>query len=187
MTSATRFSTPKPPLEPELYGYGAWGRYSAWGAGVERTIDYEGGRIVTARDTLRAGANAFGTVPGVALGAGDTPLQGNVTWSGSLIGVDLGQAMLPPVFGDAELSVELSSLDGTALFDELTVYVDGVSSPIFGLTSLEYTIDVAGNSFSDEDGHVRGGFFGPAHEEMAGVLDDRVAEVNLLAGFGGKR
>ena len=22
--------------EPELYGYGAWGQYSAWGAGVER-------------------------------------------------------------------------------------------------------------------------------------------------------
>ena len=31
--------------EPELYGYGAWGRYSAWGAGVERTIDYESGRV----------------------------------------------------------------------------------------------------------------------------------------------
>ncbi len=172
--------------EPELYGYGAWGRYSAWGAGVERTIEYEGGRVVEAHDSLRAGADAFGTAPGAALGQGDDPLQGNVTWSGSLIGVDLGQAMLPPVFGDAELSVELSSLTGTALFDDLTVHVDGVSSD-FRVSSKSYAIDVAGNSFSDQDGRLQGGFFGPAHEEMAGVLDDRTAEVNLLAGFGGKR
>ena len=113
-------------------------------------------------------------------------MQGNVTWSGSLIGVDLGQAMLPPVFGAAEISVDLSSLDGTALFDDLKVYADGVSSD-FRVSSREYAIDVAGNSFSDGDGRVHGGFFGPAHEEMAGVLDDRTPEVNLLAGFGGTR
>ena len=172
--------------QPELYGYGAWGRYSAWGAGVERTIEYEGGRIVGTRDTLRAGVNAFGTVPTAALGEAPTTLQGNVTWSGSLIGIDRGQAMLPPVFGDAELSVELSTLQGAAVFDDLTVHVDGTSSD-FRSPRLEYTIGVAGNSFSDQDGRVLGGFFGPAHEEMAGVLDDRTPEVDLLAGFGGKR
>ena len=171
--------------EPELYAYGAWGRYSAWGAGVARTIEYADGYVVNVRDTLRAGADAFGTAPGVDLGA-QTLLQGEVTWSGSLIGVDLGQAMLPPVFGDAELSVALSSLDGTARFDDLTVHVDGVLSD-FRASSLEYAIDVTGNAFSDENGRVHGGFFGPAHEEMAGVLDDRTAEVNLLAGFGGQR
>ena len=171
--------------EPELYGYGAWGRYSAWGAGVERTIQYERQDFVEARDALRAGADAFGTAPGVALSE-QTLLQGTVTWSGSLIGVDLGQAMLPPVFGDAELSVELSSMEGTAAFDELEVYVDGASSD-FRASSLEYAIDVTGNAFSDENGKVRGEFFGPAHEEMAGVLDNRTPEVNLLAGFGGKR
>ena len=94
--------------------------------------------------------------------------------------------MLPPVFGDAEVSVELSSLKGTAAFDELQVYVDGVSAD-FRASSLEYAIDVTGNAFSDENGNIRGEFFGPAHEEMAGVLDDRTPEVNLLAGFGGKR
>ena len=171
--------------EPELYGYGAWGSYSAWGAGVERTIHYEGGRIIDATDTLRAAADAFGMVPGGSLAA-NTALQGKVTWSGSLIGVDLGQAMLPPVFGDAELAVELSTLRGTASFDDLTVHVDGMSSD-FRALELRYDIGVAGNAFSDEDGHVRGGFFGPAHQEMAGVLDDRAADVNLIAGFGGKR
>ena len=172
--------------EPELYGYGAWGRYSAWGAGVERTIEYEGGRIVTADDTLRAGADAFGMAPGVDLADMHAPLQGTVTWSGSLIGVDLGQAMLPPVFGDAELRVELSTLQGTATFDDLTVYVGG-DTGAFRSRRLEYAIGVAGNDFSDEDGRLAGGFFGPGHEEMAGVLDDRRATVNLLAGFGGTR
>ena len=172
--------------EPELYGYGAWGDYSAWGAGVERTIHYEGGRIVTARDTLRAGADAFGMVPPASLADADAPLQGGITWSGSLIGVDLGRAMLPPVFGDAELQVELSTLQGTASFDDLTIHVDGVSSA-FRAPHLEYAIGVTGNSFSDNDGRVRGGFFGPAHEEMAGVLDDRTAAVNLIAGFGGQQ
>jgi len=172
--------------EPELYGYGAWGEYSAWGVGVERVLGYEERNgDVLAHDALRAGADAFGTAPGVTLGE-QTLLRGTVTWSGSLIGVDLGQAMLPPVFGDAELSVELSSLKGTAAFDELQVYVDGASSD-FRASTLEYAIDVTGNAFSDENGNVRGEFFGPAHEEMAGVLDDRSPEANLLAGFGGKR
>ena len=171
--------------DPELYGYGAWGEYSAWGAGVERTIRYEGGQVVDATDTLRAAADAFGMAPGGSLAA-NMALQGAVTWSGSLIGVDLGQAMLPPVFGDAELEVELSTLRGTASFDDLTVHVGGVPSD-FRARELEYDIGVAGNAFSDEDGHVRGGFFGPAHQEMAGVLDDRTADVNLIAGFGGRR
>ena len=170
--------------EPELYGYGAWGRYSAWGAGVDRTIRYQGGRTVEATDTLRAGADAFGLSPGVSLAEANAPLQGGITWSGSLIGVDLGQTMLPPVFGDAELQVELSTLRGTASFDDLTVHVDGVSST-FRVPRLEYDIGVTGNSFSDSDGRVRGGFYGPAHEEMAGVLNDRSFSVNLMAGFGG--
>ncbi len=172
--------------EPELYGYGAWGRYSAWGAGVERTIDYESGRVVTADDRLRAGADAFGMTPSTDLADAHAPLQGGITWSGSLIGVDLERPMLPPVLGDAELQVELSTLQGTAMFDNLTVHIDGASSA-FRSTRLEYAIGVSGNSFSDDDGRIRGGFFGPAHEEMAGVLHDRTAGVNLLGGFGGKR
>ena len=172
--------------EPELYGYGAWGQYSAWGAGVERTVEYEGGRIVEATDTLRASADAFGMAPSAVLAEAHAPLQGGITWSGSLMSVDLGQAMLPPVFGNAELQVDLSTLEGTATFDNLAVHVDGLSSN-FRTPRLGYDIGVAGNSFSDDQGRVRGRFYGPAHEEMAGVLDDRTANVNLLAGFGGKR
>ncbi len=171
---------------PELYGYGAWGRYSAWGAGVERTIEYQGERIVEATDTLRASADAFGMAPGMSLAEAHGSLQGGITWSGSLIGVDLGQPMLPPVFGNAELRVELSTLQGTASFDALTVHVGGVPSP-FRDPDLHYAIGVTGNAFSDAEGRVLGGFYGPGHEEMAGVVNDRAPSVNLIAGFGGTR
>ena len=94
----------------------------------------------------------------------------------------------PPVAGDAELRVHLETLDGTAGFDNLTVHTDGAQQP-FRAPSLEYSIAIADNafSFSNANARVQGGFFGPAHEEMAGVLEDRSPEVNLLAGFGGTR
>ena len=113
-------------------------------------------------------------------------MTGSVSWSGSLLGVDLGQRMLPPVFGEAELNVELSDLSGTARFHDLTVVVDGKSSA-FRSPDLQYGIDVASNTFSDADGHIEGRFFGPAHDEMAGVLHDTTSNVNMLAGFGGAR
>lgn len=176
--------------DPEIYGYGAWGRHSAWGAGVERTInhDVEGNNVVT-EDRLRAGADAFGVAPTESLSDGfaaQGALQGSVTWSGSLIGVDLGSAHLPPVFGDAEVTVDLTSLDGTANFNNLTVVNNGQAGT-FRAPNLDYAIEVTGNSFSDSGGRVHGGFFGPAHEEMAGVLRDEASNVNLLGGFGGTR
>lgn len=170
--------------EPEVYGLGAWGRYSAWGAGVERTFGLEdGGKRF--HDRLRAGADAFGISPGANLADSLAP-RGTATWSGSLIGVDLGQGMLPPVFGEAELEVDLSTLGGTIRFSNLTVFV-GNQPGAFRSPGLEYDVRVSANSFSDPDNRLRGGFFGPAHEEMAGVLDDRRSHVNLIAGFGGRR
>lgn len=174
--------------EPELYGYGAWAQYSAWGAGVERTLEYvDDGLEVIARDQLRAGADAFGMAPSMTLAELHTPQSlGSATWTGSLIGVDLGSANLPPVFGDAELGVDLATLDGTAQFDNLTVHDDGEAVD-FRSPSLMYDIEVTENSFADADGHVAGSFFGPAHEEMAGILNDQSSGVELLAGFGGTR
>ena len=182
--------------EPEIYGYGAWGDYSAWGVGVERTIRYESGDpnvilsqtgiIVDAYDDFRAGADAFGISPETELGDAQQTMGGNATWTGSLLGVDLGQAMLPPVFGRAELNIDLVDLSGTARFDDLTVVIDGTRST-FRRSQIEYAVDIDGNTFTDGDGRIAGGIFGPAHEEMAGVLYDLRQEVNLVAGFGGKR
>ena len=172
--------------EPEIYGFGAWGRHSAWGAGVERTISYEvQGNDVVTEDRLRAGADAFGIVPTASLSDEHGP-QGSVTWSGSLIGVDLGSAHLAPVFGDAEITVDLTTLQGDAEFNNLVVVNNGAAST-FRAPNLDYAIAVTGNSFSDSGGRIAGGFFGPAHEEMAGVLRDEALNVNLLGGFGGKR
>ena len=174
--------------EPELYGYGAWGQYSAWGAGVERMLEYEDdGSEVFARDQLRAGADAFGVAPSMTLAELHAAESlGSATWTGSLIGVDLGSAHLPPVFGDAELAVDLTTLDGSAQFENLTVLDDGEAIG-FRSPDLMYDIGVTGNSFSDADGHMAGSFFGPVHEEMAGILNDQTQGVELLAGFGGTR
>ena len=172
--------------EPEIYGFAAWGRYSAWGAGVERTIshDVQGNDVVT-EDRLRAGADAFGIAPTTSLSDEHGP-QGSVTWTGSLIGIDLGNAHLAPVFGDAAVTVDLANLEGTAEFDNLTVVNNGEVST-FRAPNLDYAIKVTGNTFSDSGGRIAGGFFGPAHEEMAGVLRDEAPNVNLLGGFGGTR
>ena len=174
--------------EPEVYGYGAWGQYSAWGAGVERDLEYEdNGTDISARDRLRAGADTFGTAPSMNFAdLHSSGSLGSATWTGSLIGVDLGSANLPPVFGDAALGVDLATFDGTAQFDNLTVHDDG-DTVGFRSPSLIYDIEITGNSFADADGHIAGSFFGPAHEEMAGILNDQTPTVDLLAGFGGTR
>jgi len=172
---------------PEVYGYGAWGEYSAWGAGVERILRYvDQGEDIAVHDTLRASADAFGSAPNADFGATYSSAQGDLTWSGSLHGVDVGDTRLPPVFGNAELSVNPATLTGSAEFNNLTAIVEG--TPLnFRTSQLQYSIDVDGNSFSDASDRVIGSFYGPTHQEMAGVLYDPAPTVNLLAGFGGKR
>ena len=170
--------------QPEVYGYGAWAEHSAWGVGVERIL----GTIPTSRDDiahhdwLQASADAFGTAPDTLFVDAFAGQTGAVTWSGSLLGVDTGRPMLPPVFGNAELDIQLATLEGTARFDELTSSIDEELRP-FRVPSLTYDVTVVDNGFADPFGVLGGGFFGPAHDEMAGTLDD--PQWNLLAGFGG--
>lgn len=173
--------------EPEVYGYGAWATYSAWGAGVERVIDYQGtGSSLRITDRLSAHVDAFGTAPGTDFAAAHAGMTGSATWTGSLLGVDIGRSMLPPVFGDAAMTVDLADLDGTLAFSNLETAIDGELHD-FRRTDLEYAVIVTGNGFADSAGMVHGGFHGPGHEEMAGVVDDRSSGVNLIGGFGGVR
>ena len=167
--------------DPELYGYGAWGRYSAWGAGVERDLDVD-----ALSDRLGASADAFGLAPQTTLAEANAGVTGRAVWSGSLLGVDIGSAKLPPVFGDAELGVDLETFEGTAAFDNLTVAADGARRA-FRAPRLQYGITIAVTRLLKTRGRLAGRFFGPNHEEMAGVLHDGAADVNLLAGFGGVR
>ncbi len=92
--------------------------------------------------------------------------------------------MLLPVFGDASLTVDLADLDGWLAFSSLSTVVDGAASP-FRDPSLGYDITITANGFADAANRVDGAFYGPGHEEMAGMLDDR--GVNLMASFGGTR
>ena len=104
---------------------------------MERTIRYEDSDdgFVSVHDQFRASADAFGIAPTTVL-ADNSVLGGTATWSGSLLGVDLGRAMLPPVFGDAELQMKLSSLAGVARSDDLTTYVKNQPAP-FRASSLK--------------------------------------------------
>ena len=183
--------------EPELYGYAAWGHYSAWGASVERNLQYnkrDANDLVQnpdfgdpyrgyefAADVLRAGVDAFGITPNAVFGESpSSPGQGTAVWSGTLIGVDLGREGLPPVFGDATISVDLSTLEGTVQIKDLSIAVDGWSTA-FRTRDLQYEISVTGNTFADGGGRVVGELFGPGHEEMGATLHDARLRVNLLA------
>ena len=163
--------------QPELYGYGAWGSHAAWGAGIERVLN-------AGTDRLRAAVHAFGADSATSL-ADNQALTGSAIWNGSLLGVDIRDDALPPVFGGAQLEIALDTLEGSARFNNLkTGRRDGATVP-FRSPSLEYEGIVAGNTFSDGQQRVSAGFFGPEHDEMAGVVNDPA--VGLLAGFGGVR
>ena len=181
--------------EPELYGYAAWGRYSAWGAGVERNLQYNERNDLArgvpfanpyrgyefATDELRAGVDAFGITPETAFS--ETPSsagQGTLTWSGTLIGVDLDHEGLPPVFGNVDISMDGSTLKGMVRVHNLRVVTDGKPGP-FRTRELQYDISLTGNDFADDDGRIAGSLFGPGHEEMGATIHDASSGVNLLA------
>lgn len=181
--------------EPELYGFAARGRHSAWGVGVERRLRYTRRSRFTqgafgapyrgyafAGNELRAGADAYGVAPDTTLGehpSAAAPQQA-VAWSGTLIGVDLGHEGLPPVFGNVAVSVDRATLEATVRARDLGVVVDGKSSP-FRTRDLHYEIALAVNDFADDCGRVAGSLFGARHEEMAGTVHDVRSHVDLLA------
>ena len=167
--------------EPEVYGFGAWGQWSAWGTGVERQIDHESGA-----DRIRVNAEAFGVAPGAGFADTVTEVGGNATWQGVLIGIDRASPDALPVLGTAALEIELANFTGEAKFDDLTIVHDGHRAP-FRSTSLSYGIALEGNAFADTGGHIAGALYGPQHEEMAGVVDDDRPGIKLLGAFGGTR
>ena len=58
------------------------------------------------------------------------------------------------------------------LMMKVTLFVENEAAP-FRSPDPEYAIRISGNAFHDAGDRVAGAFYGPAHEEMAGVLEDR--------------
>ena len=224
-TSVTR-SSDAATAWPELYGYGAWGKYSAWGAGVERSIHYEGGRIVTASDTCWGRADAFGLAPPASLAnthvqdGGHLPVPSSAsTWDSrccrrcqSELGVDdvtpeLSSRRRAPACDDltvhdggsrdwscpldrrrgerrtktavfsAELRVEPRSMAGPGVRRSHAGQPPRGQAAPSVLRALRYGASKRHRKplsrMKTATGNSAARFFGPAHEEMAGVLDDR--------------
>ena len=118
------------------------------------------------------------------------------TWVGSLLGFT-GAGL--PVAGDAEIGIDLSSLQGQADFSELESWAREThpgapgSGLLWGDGDLHYTIGVAAEAGTevfvstfaagDDPGMVTGAFVGARHEGATGVLE----HPDLSAAFGATR
>lgn len=131
---------------------------------------------------------AYGPAPEIDLNANLT-LAGNVSWSGRLLGLT---SQVETVAGAADLTVRLTTLDGTLDFTALESWGANTAPGAIGTGTtwgdgnLGYSIAIGGNTFiqtGGDDGTVTGGFFGKAHEGMGGTLE----RDDLAAGFGGTR
>ena len=168
------------PAEPELYSYGAWAKHSAWVVTAARHMTFTSTRIT---DHIAVDADVFGSPSAADFAGAHT---GTLTWSGSLLASDM--AKFAPVFGDAEIVLSADTLAGAVRFTNLRTAVDvEAQARLTGWrkSSLAYDVTVEANGFTDADGKVVGGFYGPDHEEAAGVLNDRAEKI--LGAFGGIR
>ncbi len=140
---------------------------------------------------------AYGPVPATRLR--DSPeLSGlrTATWVGSLLGfTGAGR----PVAGDAEIGIDVTSLQGWADFSDLESWTQEThpgapgSGRRWGDGDLGYTINVepgegtevfvSTHAPGDDPGVVTGVFAGARHEGAAGVLE----HPDLSAAFGGTR
>ena len=168
------------PEEPELYSYGAWAKHSAWVVTAARHMSFTTTRIT---DHIVVEADVFGNPSAAEFAAAHT---GTLTWSGSLLASDMEK--FAPVFGEAEIVLSADTLEGAVRFLNLRTAVDVEARARltrWRKASLAYDVTVEENGFTDPDGKVVGGFYGPNHEEAAGVLDDRAEKI--LGAFGGRR
>ena len=131
---------------------------------------------------------AFGPTPWTDL-ADNQMLSETVTWSGRLLGLT---PAVEPVGGDADLGVNLGTLDGQLDFTDLEHWGANAAPGEIGTGTtwndgdLGYSIGVRGNTFvqtGGDDGIVTGAFLGARHEAMGGTLQ----RSDLTAGFGGAR
>ncbi len=129
---------------------------------------------------------AHGLTPATSL-SGNTALSGTVTWEGELVGFT---PQAQAVTGDAEVSVNLAGMSGTAAFTGMEQWTGAPGAVGSGTTwgdgDLRYTIAVRGNTFREtggDAGRLTGIFAGRSHEAAGGTLE----RVDLTAAFGAVR
>ena len=118
----------------------------------------------------------------------ESRLSGTVTWYGDLLGVT---PKLSTVAGDSAISVDLTTMNGTASFTNLKSFSAlVVPTPeegiMWGDGTLDYDIRVGSNylySTGGDAGVVSGSFYGDDHGYVGGTLE----RSDLTAAFGGKR
>ena len=145
-------------------------------------------------DSNMVQAWASGEAP--SLNLVDSPLLGEVTWRGDLIGYKPGYhadgmgGSYHTVTGRAQINVDLSTLFGNASFDQLkhheTLIPDPRSGSQWNDGDLDYDIAIRGNTFHRTDGDegiLTGIFAGEQHEEAVGTLERE----DLTAAFGASR
>ena len=119
-----------------------------------------------------------GVEPAQAL-ADNSRLPGTATRNGDLIGFP---PTLDGVQGDAEISVNLGTMNGRADFTGL----ENEDGSTWGDRDLGYAITVGTNylrSTGGDTGTVNGQFYGPNHEGVGGSVE----RVDLTAAFGARR
>ena len=154
-------------------GYGGWMNHSVFTVHVQ-TITYDGGSYVDGVD-------------GYSVALGDASESNRVTgrfvWYGVMVGrnSDIASAEVSNVVqGDAAISAELSNVDEMS--------VDVAFSNIKDLNSGRSIPDMTWADLSVLDGSfeshtIEGSFYGPQHEEVAGIF-----QRNLVVGaFGASR
>ena len=183
---------------PETYGLAGWTDYAGFTLAMSRDLrmtladpqpHYDGAAnrwwTLETTDLLRVGVDAFGYRSTGVLGM-SYPLEGSmgrVCYAGGLIGAAIDYDGMPPVTGDANLAVDLDTLDGTASFTSLEVSSNGIPES-FGGGALHYPFALSDNAIrgTEADSTLSADFYGPEHEEIAGTLHDPRA--GLLASFG---
>ena len=116
-------------------------------------------------------------------------IAGTAKWEGGLLGFT---PELRSVGGNAELTVNLGTMDGTAAFTELQSWGAAQPPGILGTGTqwgdgdLHYAITVGGNylrSTGGDEGTVNGQFYGTGHQGVAGSVE----RDDLTAAFGANR
>lgn len=167
-------------------------RESSGDGGVDTTLSYGGWmdhsaflvRVIT--ETYDAGT-FVNWVTGYSQAIGDAPetnpSTGTFSWSGVMVGRNsdiLSTQVSNVVQGDAAISGELSNMGDLSVDVEFSNIVDlNSGSSINDMTWSD--LSVVDGSF--DGGSIEGSFFGPQHEEVAGVFHRN----NILGAFGASR